>query len=65
VWNRNQPGVGPSEPDEPVGWYDPSSDGYPDPVVVSEGQPVTGVDIILRHPFPHVYLPVALDAYRP
>ncbi len=52
--------MGPPEPGEPFGWYDPTGDGYPDPVVVSGGSPVMGIDITLHDPPRPVYLPLLL-----
>jgi hypothetical protein len=52
--------MGPPEPGEPFGWHDPTGDGYPDPVVVSGGNPVTGIDITLHDPLRPVYLPLLI-----
>jgi hypothetical protein len=52
--------MGPPEPDEPFGWYDPGGDGNPDQVIVNEGNPVTGIDIILHDPSRYIYLPLVL-----
>ena len=51
--------MGSREPDEPMGWYDPGGDGNPDPVIVSGGGAVTGIDITLRDLY-SIYLPSAL-----
>jgi len=54
--------MGPPQPDEPFGWYDPAGDGSPDPVLVSEGNAVTGIDISLHDPSRYLYLPLVLRA---
>jgi hypothetical protein len=54
--------MGPPQPDEPFGWYDPTGDGNPDPVVVSEGNAVTGIDVMLHDPSRYLYLPLVLRA---
>jgi hypothetical protein len=40
--------MGSPQPDEPSAWYDPGDDGVPDPVIMKDGNPVTGVDITVR-----------------
>ncbi len=40
-------GEGPPEFGEPLGWYDPNSDGNPDPMVVNDGN-LTGIDIAMQ-----------------
>lgn len=57
--------MGPPEPDEPFGWYDPGGDGQPDPVIVSEGNVVTGINITLQDPRRYIYLPLVLRMYGP
>ncbi len=42
---------GPPADWEPWAWYDPDRDGQPDPVVISGGQAVTGVDIAIGGPW--------------
>lgn len=40
--------MGSPQPNEPSGWYDLGDDGTPDPVIIKDGNPVTGVDITVR-----------------
>jgi hypothetical protein len=54
--------MGPPQPGEPFGWYDPAGDGWPDPVIVSGGNPATGVNITLHDPRYSLYLPLVLKA---
>jgi hypothetical protein len=44
--------MGPPQPGEPFAWHDPGGDGQPDPVTVTGGNAVTGVNIALRDPAP-------------
>ncbi len=57
--------MGPPQPGEPLGWYDPGGDGSPDVVTVSGGAHLTGIDIILRDTLRYIYLPSVQKAYRP
>jgi len=60
--------MGPPAPDEPFGWYDPSGDQQPDPVVVRGGVTATGIDIILHDPTPAsqklIFLPLVTKTYH-
>ncbi|OGO60245.1 MAG: hypothetical protein A2032_01690 [Chloroflexi bacterium RBG_19FT_COMBO_49_13] len=57
--------MGPPQPDEPFGWYDPLGDGAPDLVVVDEGVQVMGIDIILADPLHYIYMPRVSRADAP
>jgi hypothetical protein len=57
--------MGPPEPDEPFGWYDPLGDGVPDPVVVYDSLPSLGIDIILLDPLRYLFLPLVSKVFMP
>ena len=49
--------MGPPQPGEPFGWYDPGSDQQPDPVTITGGNAVTNIDITLLDTLRYIYLP--------
>ena len=55
--------MGPPRPNEPFGWYDPGGDGQPDPVIVSGGNALTGIDVTLHDPQRTIFLPLILIRY--
>lgn len=58
--------MGPPQPDEPFGWYDPTGDGQPDAVAIRAGGAATGIDITLRDRWAYaVLLPLVLNGRAP
>lgn len=58
--------MGPPQPDEPFGWYDPTGDGEADAVAIREGSAATGIDITLRDRWAdRVLLPLVLSGRAP
>ena len=55
----NDSGGGPPDPEEPFGWY-VDQDGLPQQIVISEGNTVNDVDILLEDPFKMIFLPLLL-----
>ena len=58
--------MGPPQPGEPFGWYDPTGDGEADAVAIRTGSAATGIDITLRDRWADVVLlPLVLNGRAP